>query len=120
MLEPVAAAESGLIALYDATIAAFPVLATALTPLRDQHVDHRTAASGAAQSADAPNPAPAPAVASTASGALRALRDAERQAARDRRASCLAASDPASVRMLALIAASEASHLPVLRKLEPA
>ena len=104
-----AAAESDLIALYDAAIATGPGEDRSLlfTALRDQHIAHREALGGAS---DAPAPTRAP--------DLGALITAERQAARDRIRSCVDADDPEIARVLALIAASEAAHVPALRQVK--
>jgi hypothetical protein len=104
-----AAAESELISLYDAAIAALGPTgeerALLLTSLREQHAAHREALGGAD---DVPAPTRAP--------DLGALISAERGAARARIRSCVDAEDPELARVLALIAASEAAHVPALRQ----
>ena len=49
--------------------------------------------------------------------AIAVLADAERAAAKARRASCVAATDQELARIVALIAASEASHAPALTRM---
>lgn len=120
--QAVAADEEALIALYEAVIASLPEDGGSVRPLllaiRDQHRQHRTAlladAASAGDAAPAPDPAP-----SFAPGdrALAALLEAERAAAKARIRACVAAEDPELVRVLAFIAASEASHVPALRAL---
>ena len=110
----VATAERALIAAYDAVIAAFPDLTPSLAAIRSQHDDHLRA-----MAADGDEPAPAAAPASAAQG-IAELRAAEQQAARDRRSSCVAATDADLARVLALIAASEQSHAAYLRIVERA
>ena len=105
----VATAERALIAAYDAAITAYPSLAAQLTPIRSQHADHL-----AAMAADGAEPIAASA-ATSAAAAVAGLRAAEQQAARERRMSCVASSDPDLARVLALIAASEQSHAAALR-----
>lgn len=95
-----------LIAQYDAAIAAFPALGTTLRPIRDQHAGHLAALGSPAGTAGAPAPAPA-----SSQAALAGLSAAEKAAAAMRLSDCLSTSEPALVRILALIAASEASHV---------
>ena len=106
--------EASLIAEYDAVLAAFPNLAaeaaTLVRGIRDQHAAHRDALGG---SPDAPA-AQAP---SSESAALAALARLEREAARSRAVACADAADPERARILALIAASEAAHVPALKGL---
>ena len=101
-----AADEAALIALYDAALAAPGTSDTreVLALLRDQHAAHRDALGGAA---DVPVPASPP--------SLAALIAAEKRASRARIRACVAAADPDVARLLALIAASEAAHVPVLK-----
>lgn len=106
----VAAAEAALIALYDATIAAYPALASDLTVVRDEHAAHAEAMGVT------PSPVSTPAVGSRAE-ALAALADAEQQAIAQRTAACESASGPDLARVTALIAASEAGHVEYLRGL---
>lgn len=114
LAESVAAAEAGLVAAYDAAIAALaqadPELIALLTSIRDQHAAHRDALGGTSAAPEAP----AQPVAQAA--VIDELVAAERQATRDRIDACEAASDPALARLLALIGASEAAHVPALRE----
>lgn len=107
----VAGAEQALIAQYQAFITAFPQLSAELKPILDQHGDHLKAL-GVTAPATA-----APVAASDARTAVAVLADVEREAAKARRASCVAATDPGLARLLALIAASEASHAPALTEM---
>lgn len=110
----VAAAEALLVASYDAAIAALPdadpAVIALLTGIRDQHAAHRDALGGTSAAPDAP-PQPA-----AQAAVIDELLAAERQAARDRIDACEAASDPELARLLAMIGASEASHVPALRE----
>lgn len=114
LLADVATDEQGLIARYDAAIAAFPGMAAPLRAIRDQHADHLAALG------TRPRAVPSAGAPATPDGAIAGLRDAERQAARARRAACVAADDTQVARLLALIAASEASHVPALKSVRPA
>jgi hypothetical protein len=107
----VAAAEQSLIAQYQTFITAFPELSAELTPLLDQHADHARAIGVKAPASTAP------VAAADARTAIAVLADIEREAAKARRASCVAATDPELARIVALIAASEASHAPALTRL---
>ena len=107
----VAGAEQALIAQYQAFITAFPELSVDLTPLLEQHADHAKAIGVKAPATSAP------VAAADARTAIAVLADAERAAAKARRASCVAATDPELARIVALIAASEASHAPALSRL---
>ena len=107
----VAGAEQALIAQYQAFITAFPELSVGLTPLLEQHADHAKAIGVKAPATSAP------VAAADARTAIAVLADAERAAAKARRASCVAATDPELARIVALIAASEASHAPALSRL---
>lgn len=103
--------EHALLMAYDQTIATYPTLADALTPLRQQHADHLA-------SLAVETPATASyTVPTTDTAAIDALRNLERAAARSRRASCVATVDPDLARLLTAIAASEASHAPALKQL---
>ncbi len=104
-----AADEAALVARYDAVIAAFPGAAAVLTAIRDHHAAHRDALGGA--DADAATPSTVP---TNLDRALADLADAERAAARARIAACVDARDPDLASLLALVAASEASHVPEL------
>ncbi len=107
----VAGAEQSLIAQYQAFITAFPELSADLNPLLEQHADHAKAIGVKA------NAATAPVAAADARTAIAVLADAERAAAKARRASCVAATDQELARIVALIAASEASHAPALTRM---
>lgn len=107
----VAGAEQALIAQYQAFITAFPQLSAQLTPILDQHADHLKAL-GVSGSSTA-----APVAASDPRTAVAALADVEREAAKARRTSCVAATNLELARLLALIAASEASHAPALTRM---
>jgi len=107
----VAGAEQALIAQYQAFIAAFPQLSLELTPILDQHADHLKSLGVTITSTAAPVGASDPRT------AIAVLADAEREAAKARRTSCVAATNPELTRLLALIAASEASHAPALTKM---
>lgn len=104
--------EADLVALYDAVLAAFPGsdAADVLAAVRDQHARHRDALGGATGPSAA-----TPTVPTTLRGALTALADTEREASRARIRACVDAADPEKARLLSLIAASEASHVPALR-----
>lgn len=107
------AAETELIDRYDATIAAHPALAAGLTPLADQHREHRVAL----QSQPAPNSQTSPAGVNVSSDPAIAVNDiiaAERTAADARTLDCERAESVELTRLLALIAASEASHAEAL------
>jgi len=100
------ASELELIALYSAITQAFPDLAGPLTPIADQHREHARALG---YRADAPLGALQ--IPPTSRQALRQLIDAEERAARDRQEGCAVEPEPERVRLLALIAASEATHV---------
>ncbi len=113
----VRAQELALISLYDQAIGLYPQLATQLRTLADQHRQHHDALALAdALPDDAADPdatAPVGAVSlpvNDVPGALAALATAERAAADQRTDACVAAQSTTLVRLLALIAASEASH----------
>lgn len=103
--------EAGLVARYDAVIAAFPgtTAVALLTELRDQHAAHRDALGGAEAVA------PTSPVPESIDAALADLTATERAASRARIRACVATDDPERARLLAFIAASEASHVPALR-----
>ncbi len=111
--EEVIGAEAALVARYSQAIAALPDLTGALTPIREQHLAHALAMGASnADSGALPDPQP-----STATEILQGLIEAERQAVGARTASCVGAPEIELARVLALIAASEASHLPYLTRL---
>ena len=107
-----AAQEVDLVALYDAVLAAFPGSAVEplLTAVRDQHAQHCDALGGGSEPSTT-----TPMVPATLAAALSALAATEREASRARVRACVEAADPEAARLLALIAASEASHVPALR-----
>ena len=115
--EATAAQEAVLVAAYDAALGALPALdadtVALLTLIRDQHAQHRDALGGSAEEA------PGVAAPQSRDEAIGALIDAERAATRSRVRACVAATDPEAARLLSLIAASEASHVPALRDLRP-
>ena len=103
--------ELDLIAQYDATIAQFPQLATTLSPLRDQHRAHLSALGTPEVTGSSSPLGNRPA---SPQAALAQLAGAEKQAAMQRLSDCLVTTDEAVARTLALISASEASHVAVL------
>jgi hypothetical protein len=108
--------EEGLIATYEAVLAALPDLpaetATLLGTIRDQHAQHRDALGGGSGASPSAAPTAQP---STAADALGILVAAEREASRSRIRACVAAEDPELARLLAFLAASESAHVPALR-----
>ena len=117
-VEAARADEQMLLGLYDATVAAYPVLAGQLTPLREHHQRHLQAlptprpAPSAAGSAASPGgtPTPAPAVGRPdPAAAIRVLVVAETAAATRRATDCLTVARPLAA-LLASVAASEAAH----------
>lgn len=108
----VAANEASIIGLYDAVLAAYPGLADALAPLREEHRAH------AAAMGDPTDVGPAdggPAEVGSRPQALAALIEAEQQAVAQRTSACEATSQEELARTIALIAASEAGHAEFLR-----
>lgn len=111
----VAASELALIAQYQAAIAAFPDLGASLVAILEQHRAHlAVVAPGEASSQDAAAPTAAAPAATSAGQMVGALAEAERVASQERRQACREAADPELARILAFIAASEASHVPAL------
>lgn len=104
--------ELRLIALYAAVMQAFPDLNLALSPIADQHREHARELGQPADASVAGIQVPA-----TVGQALRLLIEAEEQATRERQDGCATESSPEKVRLLALIAASEASHVPELSRI---
>jgi hypothetical protein len=98
-----ASAEADLIALYNATLVAYPDTAGLLT-IRDEHAAHLEALGVSV------NPFSAPDVATSQTQALKDLQKAEQAAAEARTGDCVAVGDAALARVIALIAASEAAH----------
>jgi hypothetical protein len=116
---PAVADEHALITRYDATIAAFPALAAGLTAIRNQHGEHLVAL-GVAASAPVSTASDAPlSLPTDPRAAIGALIDAERAAMRQRIDACVAATEPETARTLTFIAASEGSHVPALKDLQP-
>ena len=114
----VAAQEWALVALYDSALATPGTLDPSLLALmRDQHREHAAALGSAEPPAGAPTSATgSPSTAPAPGGDVRArLIESEQQAAGARTDACGAARDPDLVRLLALIASSEASHAESLR-----
>lgn len=113
--------EAGLIAAYDAALRAFPPLAPALVPLREQHEEHLGALppNASASASAPPSPAPVPAIPTDPAAALRSLAATERAAAAARIADCLAASSRLAP-LIAAIGASEAAHASALATVRPA
>lgn len=110
------AGEQQLIATYDAAIAAYPALAATLAPIREQHIAHADALGSVAppapgEATGSPGTAPGGGSAATA---LEALAQTERTAAEARTRECAEATVSDTVRLLALIAASESSHAEAL------
>lgn len=108
----VAEQEQALVARYDATIAAFPDLASPLQAIRDQHSQHAIALDP--QSTTSPAKVEVP---EGVNRAIAALVTAETRASRQRIDACVEADDPGLARLLTFIAASESSHVPALRDL---
>jgi len=104
--------EQQLISRYDATIAAYPALASKLTPLRDQHAQHLSAMG----TQPASNDGNSPTVGKTSAAAVAELTAAERRASTERVKSSGQAAGADLIWNLALIAASESQHAAVLAK----
>ena len=108
-----AAAETELIARYVATIAAHATLASSLAPLADQHREH-LAALGPDAMNDDPGPLVTPMISPDPVAALAEIIAAERAAADARTTECEQSVSVELTRLLATIAASEASHAEAL------
>lgn len=121
-LLPLLAAESVLLAQFDATLARYPQLTGRLGAVRADHAAHLAALLGIVRNPlGSPSPAatssvspPAAAVPATAAAAVATLRAAEVAAARRATAACLVA-PPARVALLGSIAACESAHLVLVR-----
>ncbi|MEU6510652.1 MULTISPECIES: hypothetical protein [unclassified Streptomyces] len=105
---------AGLLARYDAVLAAYPGLAERLRPLRAQVAAHVQAFTDGTAPTPAPakssaSPSPAPAVPATEKAALAALAGAERTLA-DQRAKALLDVPGELARLLASVAAAGAAH----------
>jgi hypothetical protein len=114
LLDGVILSEAGLIALYDAVLAAHQSLAARLRPLRDHHAQHlavlkRHYVPGRATGTATPAPSPAATAPATEARALTAIRSAERKAAAARAGEVRRAS-PGLSQLLAAIGACEAGH----------
>lgn len=113
----VAEAEASLIAQYQSAITAYPELGASLVAILEQHRAHLHAVlpgEGPAAVSDPGNAGGGPAPAGSVRQALQSLAQAERAASQQRREACGMAADPELARILAFIAASEASHVPAL------
>lgn len=102
--------ESELISSYEAAVRRFPELAKDLNPILEQHRAHRTAL-GAASASASPS---ATATAASAAETLALLAAAESAAADDCTTACVKSTGEETARLLALISASEQSHVPYL------
>lgn len=133
----VRAQELALISVYDQAISLYPQLTASLRPLADQHRQHHDALAAPSATSDeaadlnatedldqSESEETEPTTPGDATGlptndgpgALAALAAAERVAADQRTDSCVAAQLPTLARLLALIAASEASHAEALTR----
>jgi hypothetical protein len=101
-----------LIALYTAVRRSYPALDAPLKEIEDQHVAHVVALGG-----EVPVEPIDVAVAGTSAAAIEQCILAERRAADLHQEACLRGTDPTQVRLLALLSASEASHVPALARL---
>lgn len=131
--ERAAEAELELVALYMAAAAAHPELDSDLARFSDRHLRHvaaieatapplapgatptATLSAPAAPAAPPPRPTP-PEVAADPEAAVQQLRDAETAAVDARRTDCLEARDQPLATVLASIAACEAAHDRLLRR----
>ena len=114
LLDKVIQNEAGLIALYDAVLAAHPGLTGRLKPLRDHHVQHlavlkRHYVPGSTTGTATPAPRPAVTAPQGEVRAVTALRSAERKAA-TARADEVRRATPGFSQLLAAIGACEAGH----------
>jgi hypothetical protein len=114
LLDGVIQNEAGLIALYDAVLAAHPGLAGRLKPLRDHHAQHlsvlkRHYVPGSATGTATPAPRPAVTAPQGQARAVTAIRNAERKAA-NARADEVRRATPGLSQLLAAIGACEAGH----------
>lgn len=101
-----------LLALYAAVRRVYPALDAELGVIEGQHRDHLTALGGSLPDdfLDVP-------VAQTRAAAVEQCMIAERRAADAHQSACLQSSDPVEARLLAILSASEASHVPALAAL---
>lgn len=102
--------EQALLQLYDAALAAFPALAPVLTPLREDHVQHRRALGGAALPTATASPG---LIGKTAADARRRIQALERETATQHAAAALAAGRGLAP-LLASLSACESAHVAVL------
>lgn len=109
---PLTTPDMGLLALYAAVRRTYPSLDEVLAEIEDQHRAHLAALGGSASEVSLEVT-----VAATSAGALEQCIIAERRAADAHQAACLQSVDPNEARLLAIIAASEASHVPALAAL---
>jgi hypothetical protein len=114
LLDGVIQSESGLVALYDAVLAAHSGLAGRLGPLREHHVQHlavlkRHYVPGSTTGTATPAPRPVATAPASQAGALAAIRGAERRAAAAR-ADEVRRVSPGLSQLLASIGACEAGH----------
>jgi hypothetical protein len=115
LLDGVIENEAALIALYDAVLAAHQGLSGRLSKLREHHVQHlavlkRHYVPGSASGTATPAPRPSATAPPTESGALAAIRSAERRAA-SARADEVRRVSPGLSQLLASIGACEAGHV---------
>jgi hypothetical protein len=114
LLDGVIQNETGLIALYDAVLAAHPGLAGRLRPLRDHHAQHlavlrRHYVPGSATATATPAPRATATAPQGEAKAVSAIRSAERRAA-TARADEVRRATPGLSQLLAAIGACEAGH----------
>jgi hypothetical protein len=109
---PLTTPDLELLALYASVRRTYPELNTQLAALEAQHREHLAALGSSDPDAliDVP-------VAGTSAAAVEQCMMAERRAADAHQAACLQSSDPTQARLLAILAASEASHVPALAAL---
>ena len=123
LAQQVAAEEAGIIALYDAALAALPPddARPLLLAIRDEHEQHRAALAAEASpgSTASGDEAAGDSVGGIPDGdiSVAMLVDAERAAVKNRIRACAETQDAELARVLALIGASEAGHVPALRSL---
>ncbi len=109
---PLTTPDTELLALYAAVRRTYPALDGVLAEIEGQHLDHLTALGGIP-----PEVSLDVTVAGTSAAALEQCMIAERRAADAHQEACLRSADPIEARLLAIIAASEASHVPALAAL---
>lgn len=109
-MQDAAVREEALIQLYDATLAAFPALAPVLTPLREDHVQHRKALGASVTPTGTAAPALVAKTPAEARRRLAALESATAGAHADTALVCARGLAP----LFASLAACETAHLVVL------